>query len=139
MRELARARQPGTSVTESKLEDRFEEILRAGGMELPRRQILVGGTGEIGRCDFAERDLPLVIEINSESFHTTPSDVAADKIRYRALNDAGFTVAVIWEQDLWRRSQGVCSTVDQARQLASKRRSVVIHSPGCPLPDTLAA
>ena len=89
----------------------------------------------IGRCDFGDDELPLVLEVNSLMFHTTPSDRAADKLRYRRLNDAGFTVAVIWEDDLWSRPSAVVVTVADARRLAAAGRAVVILTSSCPWPE----
>lgn len=140
MRTLAQERQPGTISTDSRLEDRFEEILRQKSVPMPRRQVPLGGVHHIGRIDFSYEDVPLAIEVNSETFHTTPTDVAADTARYRALNDAAFTVAVVWERDLWRRPAAVVETIENARRHASNGVAATIHSPGCPWPDlTLAA
>jgi hypothetical protein len=134
MRLLAAARQPGSSVTESGLEDRFEKILADAGVPPLRRQVWMGGHERIGRGDYRDDDLPLAVEVNSLAFHTHPSDVAADKRRYRALNDAGFTVAVMWETDLWSRPNTIVRTLRDARRMAEQRRHVVVHSPGCPWP-----
>ncbi len=137
MRELATERSPGSSPTESGLETRFEEVLRQAGADLLRRQRPVGGHEPIGRCDFADHDLPLVLEVNSLTFHTTPTDRAADERRYQALLDAGFTVCVIWEQDLWARPRAVVDTLNEARRRSRSGQRVVIHSPGCPWPPPL--
>jgi len=135
MRELARQRPPGSSPTESRLEDRFEEILDLDGQRRFRRQTVLGGHEPIGRCDFADDELPLATEVNSLTFHTTPTDQAADERRYQALMDAGFTVCVIWEDDLWSRRSTVVATVVEARRYATAGDRVVIHSPGCPWPE----
>jgi very-short-patch-repair endonuclease len=134
MRALADERPPGSSPTESRNEDQFEKLLANAGVPPLRRQVVVGGHEAIGRADFRDATLPLAVEINSLSFHTTPSDREADKDRYRRLNDAGFTVAVIWDDDLWTRTSAVLRTVADARQRARRRDRVVLHSPGCPWP-----
>lgn len=134
LRHLAAERLPGTSPTESRLEDRFEEVLRGGGQRLFRRQIRLGGHELIGRCDFSDELLPLASEINSLLFHTAPTDRASDERRYRALVEAGFTVVVIWEDDLWRSPRAVIETVEAARRCARAGRRVVVHSPSCPWP-----
>jgi very-short-patch-repair endonuclease len=134
MRTLAASRQPGSSPTETRLEDQFEKVLANAGARPFRRQVVVGGHELIGRTDFRDDELPLAVEINSLTFHTEETDRQADLLRYRRLNDTGFTVAVVWEDDLWSRQRAVVETVAEARRLASLRQTVVIHSPGCPWP-----
>lgn len=137
MRALAEARPPDSSPTESRNERQFEEILSRAGVELLRRQVVLGGHEPVGRSDHRDRRRPLAVEINSEIHHTTPSDVAADLVRYQRLNDAEFTVAVIWEAALWRRPAAVVRTIAEARRLAVRGERVVLHSVGCPWPTPL--
>lgn len=132
MRALADEREPGTSHTESRQEGRLEELLDKAGDRPLSRQIVVGGHEPIGRCDHRDAELPLVIETNSETYHTTPTDQAADELRYHRLTLAGYTVCVVWEQDLWSNPRGAVDTVRLARRHAAAGRSVVVHSPGCP-------
>lgn len=134
MRALAEARPPGSSPTESNLESRLEEILDRAGCRGLRRQIRVGGHEPIGRADHVDDELPLVVETNSMTFHTTPTDQAADEQRYLRLLDAGFTVAVMWEVDLWGNDRAVVSTLSRARGFAARNHPAVLHSPGCPWP-----
>ena len=137
MRALAAERPPGSSPTETGQEDRFEEILRGAGVRLLRRQVPLGGHEPIGRCDFSDDQLPLAIEVNSLLFHTTPTDRASDERRYLALNDAGFTVGVVWQGDLWSRPSAVIALVAEARRYAAAGQRYVLHSPGCPWPPPL--
>ncbi len=137
MRALAEARPPGSSPTDSRQEDRFEDLLSNAGERGFRRQPHLGGHAPIGRCDYRDDQLPLAVEVNSELYHSTPTDREADIIRYAALNDAGFTVGVGWEKDLWSRPPAILTMVREARQAASARVPVVIHSAGCPWPDPL--
>jgi hypothetical protein len=135
MRLLAETRLPGTSPTESNQETRLEELLDRNGARPLVRQPVVGGHELVGRTDHRDEDLPLVVETNSLRFHTTPSDRAADEQRYRRLTAAGFTVGVVWEDDLWSNPSGAVETVAEARRHAAAGRAVVVHSPGCPWPD----
>ena len=132
MRALAADRPPGSSPTESRNEDQFEKVLANAGVRPLSRQHVVGGHEPIGRSDFRDLELPLVVEVNSLTYHTSPSDRAADELRYRRLNEVGFTVAVIWEDDLWSRPSHVVQTIERARELAAARRAEVVHSPLCP-------
>lgn len=134
MRALADARPPGSSPTESRNEDRFEEILRSARRRTFDRQVHIGGSRPIGRVDQRDPELPVIIEVNSLTFHSTPSDRAADEARYAGAVAAGFTVAVVWESDLWSYPSGVVRTVDTVRRLARDGPPTVVHSPGCPWP-----
>ena len=80
-----------------------------------KAQTVVGGDRPIGRTDFRDPDRPLVAEINSLTFHSTPSDRDADRRRYAQLLAAGFSVVVVWEDDLWS------NTADVARAVAAGR------------------
>jgi very-short-patch-repair endonuclease len=135
MRALAAERRPGSSPTESRNEDQLEKILANTGVRPLSRQHVVGGHEPIGRSDYRDLDLPLVVEVNSLTHHTSPSDREADEVRYRLLNDAGFTVAVIWEDDLWSAGSWVVRTVGEARRMATAGEPGVLHSPSCPWPD----
>lgn len=135
MRALAAKRIPGTSPTESGLEDRFEEIVNAGGAKAMQRQCVIGGDRPIGRADFRDDELPLVAEVNSLAFHSTPSDVEADLRRYSQLIDAGFCVVVVWEGALWSNTASVIAAVAEGRRLARAGKPTVVHTVGCPWPD----
>lgn len=132
MRALAEARPPGSSPTESRNEDQLEKILANSGVQPLRHQVVVGGHEPVGRADFRDPELPLVVEVNSLTFHTSPSDQQADQARYTRLNDAGFTVGVVWEDDLWSNPHSVVETVDRGRDHARRRERVVVHSRSCP-------
>jgi len=132
MRACAEERPPGSSPTESRNEEQLEKVLANAGIPSLVRQVVVGGQEPIGRVDFRDGDLPLAVEVNSLTFHTTPSDRRADGVRYRRLNDAGFTVGVIWEDDLWSNAGELVRMVNRVREHARRGRRIVVHSPSCP-------
>jgi hypothetical protein len=134
MRELTSLRPIGSSPTESTNEDRFEEIMKNAGRTGLLRQVWTGGDEPIGRVDYRDQALPLVVEVNSLRFHTTPSDQAADEERYARHNAAGFMVGVVWDIDIWSHRHDAINTVDVARKLARAGECSVIHSPSCPWP-----
>jgi len=134
MRAAAEDRQPGTSATESRNEDRFEELLAQAGVEPLERQVWVGGDRPIGRSDHRDREHPLVVEVNSLVFHSTPSDRDHDVARYAAMVAAGFTVVVVWEDALWSDTTSVVGAVRTGRQHARSGDPVVVHTVGCPWP-----
>lgn len=134
MRALAADRPPGSSPTDSRQEDRLEHLLEQAGARPLVRQPVLGGHEPIGRCDHRDDVLPLATETNSLLYHTTPSDRAVDERRYQRLTIAGFTVGVLWEDDLWSAPRAVVETVALARHHAAAGDKVVVHSPGCPWP-----
>lgn len=134
MRALADQRKPGTSPTESRLEARFETVIAPTPCGDFHRQVVVGGTAVIGRTDFHHTELPVVAEVNSLAFHSTPSDQRADEARYALLVGAGFTVAVIWEDDLWSNIHSVRGAAAEAVRLAKAGTPGVVHTGSCPWP-----
>lgn len=134
MRAVAAKRMPGSSPTESKIEDRFEEVLQVAGAPPLMRQCVVGGERPIGRVDFRDTDLPVVAEVNSLDFHSTPSDEEADLRRYADMVEAGFCVVVVWEDALWSNTWSVVEAVAEGRRRARAGRPAVIHTVGCPWP-----
>lgn len=96
--------------TDSGLEARWEKVV--GSMATAfRRQVVVGGNDAIGRFDQVHRSRPLVVEIHGEAFHTMPSDIERDTERLQRLVDAGFSVVVYWEHDIWHDAMRVRSTL----------------------------
>ncbi len=134
MRELAKTRKPGSSPTESRNEDRFEEVLADASVTPLLRQRVVGGETPIGRADFRDPDLPVVVEVNSIPFHSLPSDQAADERRYERMIHAGFAVGVVWEPDVWSHPGVVTLVVADVRRRARRNEPAVVHSAGCPWP-----
>lgn len=134
LRELSADRPPGASPTESRNEDRFESILEDSGAEPMLRQRVVGDDAPIGRADFRDPDLPVVAEVNGISFHALPSDQSNDESRYAEMVDAGFSVGVIWEPDVWSRPAVVAAVVAETRRRARQLDPGVVHTAGCPWP-----
>jgi very-short-patch-repair endonuclease len=136
LRALAKERPPGSSPTESGNEQRLEELITRAARPPLRRQVVVGGHEPLGRVDFRDPSLPLVVEVNSVIHHSSLSDRDADLARYARFNDAGFVVAVIWEDDLWRFDRAVIAVLDAARAMAEAHDVGILHSPSCPWPDS---
>lgn len=135
MRLLAEDRPPGSSPTESRLEDRLETVLAEAQMAPLVRQVVVGGEHQIGRTDFRDEALPMVAEVNSLTFHTTPSDRDDDRRRYGQLLAAGFSVGVIWENDLWSDTAEVIRVVGAARDAARRGKTDIVQTASCPWPE----
>jgi len=54
-----------------------------------------------GRVDLLADRLPLVVEVQSEKFHTALLDRVADERRRAGLEAAGYTVVEVTEEELW--------------------------------------
>ena len=94
----------GSAVPASGLEARFEEICRNAGIHGLERQVDVGGHSWLGRVDYLQRRLGLIVEVDSVLHHTSPGDVARDQERDEAMLAAGYRkVLRITEEDIWRR------------------------------------
>lgn len=136
MREIAVERRPGSSVTESRNEDRLVALVAdAGAPPLVPQPAVGDAEAPIGRTDFRDPELPMVAEVNSLTFQSTPSDRDDDRRRYTRLVAAGFAVAVVWEDDLWSNVREVATVVARARDAARRGRPTVLHTPSCPWPS----
>jgi very-short-patch-repair endonuclease len=102
----------------SGLESRFAQILRNAGEEPMRRQVDIGDDEQwIGRVDFRDERRPLVVEIQSERFHTSLTDTARDRRRIRALEASGLTVLELTDEDVWHRPSYVLTQVREGRRI----------------------
>jgi very-short-patch-repair endonuclease len=96
----------------SGLESRVAQLLRNAGLPELRRQVDVGDeTGWIGRVDFRAADQPLILEVQSERFHTSLIDRQLDADRIRRLVRAGYEVVEVTDVDVWHRPEVVVRRV----------------------------
>lgn len=102
IRELLTLYPRGWVAPASGLERRFLQILDDAGFDRPLVQINVGDARSwIGRIDVKDPTRPVLGEVNSDRYHASPLDAAADAERYAALQAAGFTLAVVAEREVW--------------------------------------
>jgi hypothetical protein len=107
----------------SNAEARFEDILTSAGLPAMRRQVNSGDDMSwIGRVDFRDHELPLIVEIQSERFHSSLIDQQLDALRIERLERAGFVVVQITDVQLWHRRHEVVRSVRDGRQLARLRQ-----------------
>lgn len=85
----------------SNLESRFAELVRSHGLGPYRRQVDLGDDRWVGRVDFLHERFPLVVEVQSERYHTALLDRAHDARRLAALAEGGFTVVEVWDREVW--------------------------------------
>ena len=88
-----------------------------------RRQVELGGREWLGRVDFVAVELPLIVFVDGERWHSSVLDRAADARQQAELEDAGFIVVRIPEYDVWHDVAAVARNVRagwlRARRLAS--------------------
>jgi very-short-patch-repair endonuclease len=100
----------------SNLERRFMTILERAGEPAMRRQVDSGGDRWIGRVDFRDEHLPLIVEVQSEEFHSALVDREHDERRLDALRDAGFEVLEVTDKEVWYEPLRVLAAVREARE-----------------------
>jgi very-short-patch-repair endonuclease len=132
--ELRRSGRNGTAVYESilevrgpnyvpptnNLEGKVAQLGRQAGIGL-RRQVNLGGESWDGRVDFIEDVVRLVVEVQSERYHSALCDRRADEIRRAALEADGFGVLELWDSDVWTRSAFAVSRLREAVRDAKHR------------------
>jgi len=126
LRRLLERRPVDYQPTDSNLEARWEEVVGVLARQF-RRQVVVGGDAPIGRFDQVHCSRPLVVEVHSEAFHTLPSDIERDQRRVGQLLEAGYSVAIYWEFDIWHDAETVRSSLHQI--LAHPDAAPTVHRP----------
>ena len=114
MRELLESRPVSYRPPESGLERRFQQIIADDGQLPFRRQIETGGMEWLGRMDFVD-DLPFIVLIDSDRYHGSLLDQAADQAQTLALEQAGYVVLRITQYDVWYRGREVADHVRAER------------------------
>ncbi len=118
LRQLLAARPTGWVPPASNLEQRFMDVARTAGLGEWRRQVDVGEERWCGRVDFLSCHVPLVVEVQSERYHTALTDRVHDAARRAAIEDAGFVVVEVWDRQLWHARHEVISAVRDGIQRA---------------------
>jgi very-short-patch-repair endonuclease len=122
LRELLRARPPGWVPPASNLEARFALITGEALLGEWRRQVNLGDDSRwCGRVDFFSTKWPLVVEVQSERYHSALSDKAHDAARRKRLEDAGLVVVEVWDTQVWHSRQGVVVKVREGVARARTR------------------
>ncbi len=121
LRELVAARGAGYVPPASGLERRFEQVLGDRALGSYRRQVDSGGEAWTGRVDYRHRQLPIVVEVHSERYHTALVDQAHDQARQEQLGRDGFEVVVVWDVEVWHEPDTVGARVRAAEELVRAR------------------
>lgn len=123
LRKLLEDRADHQAPAESNNERRFDYLARRAGITTLRRQVNVNTPTWVGRVDFEDTDLPFIVEIQSERYHTSWAARRADADRIRRLEAAGYTVLVIWDHELWFDGDGVVDRLIKTRQRLRRQGS----------------
>lgn len=119
MRQVLATRGPDYVPPASNLEARVSKLLADDGLPPMRRQVDTGDAlGWIGRVDLRDAELPLILEVQSERFHSSLVDRQLDATRIERLERAGFVVVEITEEQVWHRPHEVRDAVHEGRQRA---------------------
>jgi hypothetical protein len=106
----------------SNLEARAIQILAEAGLPPMRRQVDTGdAAGWIGRVDLRDEELPLILEVQSERFHSSLVDRQLDASRIARLERAGFVVVEVTDVQIWHRPREVVQAVRAGRHRAQLR------------------
>ena len=89
-------------------------LFRAGHRPL-EAQVDLGADDWIGRIDLLDRDLRVVVEVQSARFHSSVLDRRRDAERRERLEAAGWLVVEVWDHDVWYRPHAVVSAIVAAR------------------------
>jgi very-short-patch-repair endonuclease len=86
-----------------------------------RRQVDVGDEEWSGRVDFLAEDLPLIVEILSERYHTSLTDRAVDDARRARHTSMGFLVVEVWDFEIFHTPWLVVERITKARSVLLAR------------------
>jgi very-short-patch-repair endonuclease len=122
LRWIIACRPPGYRPAESNLERRFESILAEADEAPFERQVDLGDAdGWIGRVDFVDRERRVVVEVQSDLYHSGLVDRERDRRRITRLRHAGWTVVEVSEHEIWHRPDRVLAKVRAARSREATR------------------
>lgn len=111
------AERPVGTIPRTGVERRFEHILAAAGLHIPRLQVDLGGHAWVGRVDYYDDDIRVIYEIDSALHHASLTDQRNDALRDDAARAAGFREVVrIREEDVWYDPPAVVRAVRDARR-----------------------
>ncbi len=120
-RELLENRADHEDPAESNNERRLEYLAREAGITTLRRQVDKYDPAWVGRVDFDDTELPFIVEVHSQRYHTSATQRKADGARIARLEAAGYTVLVIWDYELWYDREGVIDRLLRTRLRVSRK------------------
>jgi very-short-patch-repair endonuclease len=115
LRQLLDARDPSRRPTESVMETKLLQVLRAGGLPEPVPQYEVWqGSACIGRVDLAYPEARIAIEYDSDEFHTGRGATRRDRARRHELIAAGWLPIDVGPGELRRNASAAGAAIAAA-------------------------
>lgn len=109
-------------VLHSRLERRFDQLVRRHRLPRPVRQFAVVEAGRpVPRVDAAYPDVKLAIELDGYSHHSSRASFGYDRNRRNRLVLAGWTVLTFTWDDIIRRGEAVAAEIGAALASAGRR------------------
>ena len=94
--------------TRLELEDRFQDLLEAANLPLPRQNVLLQGERNLHEVDNLWPAHKLVVELDGYTYHRTRRDLARDAETNADLDLAGFRVVrLFWDDVTTRRNRTI--------------------------------
>ncbi len=101
----------------SLLERRFHDLIAGAGLPPFERLVILGDErGVIREVDALDREAGLVVEIDSVTYHSSPTDLARDRAQDVRLHAMGLHVERVGEIELVNQSQKVLARVNRIRR-----------------------
>jgi very-short-patch-repair endonuclease len=115
LRELLEARSGRRRTTESDMETRLLQVIRAAGLPAPvvQHEVWSGGMF-LGRVDFAYPDTRIAIEYDSDEYHSGRTATRRDRARRHDLIAAGWLPIDIGPGELRGGAAGACAAIATA-------------------------
>jgi len=121
IRALLAERGPNYVPPASGLEGRVRDLAKRAGLS-PVRQVDVGGEVWLGRVDFYDRKARIVVQIDSERYHSALIDRRADDEQTVAMRAAGLEVLRFSDAEAWYHGNEVVAKLRRARTCRGNRR-----------------
>jgi hypothetical protein len=124
LRTLLQARDPRQAHTDSEMEVRVLQLLRAAGLPDPVVQYEVwDGSRFVARVDMAYPDAGVAIEYDSDEFHSGRLATRRDRDRRHRLIAAGWLPIDVGPEQLRRGGQQLCTAVSEALRARTREAS----------------
>jgi hypothetical protein len=117
LRRYLDARGPDYVPAASSLELRARSVLSDAGIAV-RPEVDLGADDWSARVDLLHATLPLVVEIQSERYHSALVDAQADDARRARLEADGFVVVEVWDSQVWHRPWEMVAAVRDGERRA---------------------
>jgi very-short-patch-repair endonuclease len=122
LRRLLATRDPGQRPTESEMETRLLQALRKSGLPAPVAQYEVrSGNALVARVDFAYPEAKIVVEYDSDEFHSGRNATRRDRSRRHRLLEHGWITVEVGPGELRRGAGQALSAI--ARALRDRTRA----------------